>query len=86
MDETSLIKLKVTDDEYTEFGVYWRAVMTNFRAIDTYIGDLKTALETSASDNLSTAKSYSDTNLATAKSYADSAITTAINGALEATY
>lgn len=86
MDETSLIKLEVTDDGSTEFGTYWKAVMSNFKKIDAYITEFKATIETSISDTLASAKAYSDTNLATAKAYTDSAISTAITGALEATY
>lgn len=75
MEETSLIKLEVTDDGSTEFGTYWKAVMSNFMKIDDYIASFKTTIETSISDNLTAAKAYTD-----------SAIATAITGALEATY
>ena len=86
MDETSLIKLEVTDDGSTEFGTYWKAVMSNFKKIDDFMVAFKSTIETSISDTLASAKEYSDTNLAAAKAYTDSAIATAITSTLEATY
>lgn len=56
MDETSLIRLEVTDDGSTEFGTYWKAVMSNFRKLDAYGTTINNAIETA----IATAKSYTD--------------------------
>jgi hypothetical protein len=60
MDETSLIKLEVTDDGSTEFGTYWKAVMSNFRKLDAYGTTINNAIETA----IATAKAYTDNAIA----------------------